>query len=1130
MKTQINFSAILMLSLCLITLFFPIVSIAQTDPHAVCGFTGMGSTKATQLGGMWMTPRDTLHVLVVFVQFPDDRYDTAYSLWPTFPAAGRYPGPTYLNTYIDSVVSQMSTNGNLSHYFRDMSMGALKLTGKTRFVVTPQTNQWYQNNNWNRWMINREVLQVLDASLDFAEFDRWKRYGVYDIRREPDSLVDMIFMIYRRVEGAAALAFHGGEASLGYARNYPPHNEPISFYVDSGQRRIGHGHPVFGHPGSGTTSEIGGTGDGWFGLLPYRVQIHELAHHWMTNGPDYGHNGGGFWATLNHHLARFNSASVSCINSFERELLGWHYPDSIGTSGGFWYNLTLTDFITTNKSYKIKVPGSNPNEFFRLEYHQRISQFDAPDMHDQTAKGLYIIHQSSVSNPQDDNRLVPADGRWNWSVQEVGYVTWYSGPLPVFKKTGIDIVNGYNDSWKVPFTWPIPPYTPDQAEVILWRDRITNDLIELPLVRGDGNDAFCLGKNTVFSPWSNPSSQNAAKKKTWIAIEIVNESNGVVTFDLHIDSTNCLLTSPSKPQDLHSLTTMPKSTTLKWTANQEPDLIGYKVHRWTLLPDGSEINYTLLTPSIITTTSYTDNNYDPITGLPQNIDLYHRYRITAVDNQGKESVKSEYVDAYFTHVASGIISSNKTYIINVNVLDNVTVQNGVTLIINLGTRVVFENGKSLTVNGKLIAKGNQNNRITFTSANQSPSPGDWGGIVFSGGGPDTLTYCNIKYAENGLRFINTAANCYMANDTVSNSSGYGVAVSSTGASNTALRIYKSAIKNNRTEGIRVNNARVSISNSRVENNGSGNINSGIIVINAGRLFIDSSFVTNNLGSGIDISGIGSRVSLSPDEIKRGYNTVTGHGLSEIYVRNSATALLGYRAAINYCICEMDPVDKSESQLIEDLEIVSKGPACPPGCYPAVRYEARAGWNNVYNNFTYSCRLINNATTNTVQARYNYWGSGSSMFCGPVDTLSQRGSPVNTPAKLENTDIYTEEQFSKEDRTRMREWLLQLQSDIESNKTNSIDALYQLALYVGPGGEFSDALEMPWEFLLTSVERNSRLSNVKSLASVLLVTAKMDRGEFLNAIYISDQILLTEVTQKSHSERSEESETSNSGYF
>jgi hypothetical protein len=471
-----------------------------------------------------------------------------------------------------------------------MSFGRFTLTGKTRFVVTPHTRQWYLDNGWRRWHINKEVLQALDASLDFSQFDLWKRYTEYDIRRESDGRVDDIFMLYRNVarEFPRApidsfaiindlLQFYGGESSLGYETDI--NGNPEEFCVDNGQRRIGTGHPAVwsAYPGMGTTSEIGGTADGWFGLVPYRVQIHELAHHWMSNGAAYGHNGGGFWAMLNNFLFRHNGAFVSCTNSFERELVGWHYPDSIGTTGGSWYNLSLTDYVTTNKSYKIKVPGGNPNEFFRLENHQRFSQFDTPEMLDATAKGLYIIHQFGNSSPDEQIRLLPSDGRWDWQVQEAVFVPWFGNYLPVFKQVGINRVNGYHDSWLVPYSWTPPPILPPSPmEVIFWRDRVTNQLIERPLVRGDGNDGFRLSKNTVFSPWSNPSSQNDARQKTWVAIEIVNETNGVVTFNLHIDSANCLQASPAKPQDLRiSLVQIgygnarPKLT---WAQVEEPDV------------------------------------------------------------------------------------------------------------------------------------------------------------------------------------------------------------------------------------------------------------------------------------------------------------------------------------------------------------------------------------------------------------------------------------------------------------------------------------------------------------------------------------------------------------------------------
>lgn len=370
---------------------------------------------------------------------------------------------------------------------------------------------------------------------------------------------------------------------------------------------------------------------------------------------------------LNNFLFRYNSASVGCVNSFERETVGWHYPDSIGTTGGYWYNLSLPDFITDNKSYKIKVPGGNPDEFFRLENHQRFSQFDTPEMLDATAKGLYIIHHSGSSNPDQQLRLEPADGRWNWVVEEAVYPSWYPSGLPVFKKTGPDRINGYNDSWVVPYSWTPPPAMPNPVQIDFYRDPVTNQLIEKPLIVGDGNDAFRLEKNTVFSPWSNPSSQNQEKQKTWIAIEVVNEDNGTVQFNLYIDSVNCLLASPSKPQNLKVVSGPCGGTVLRWNRNLEPDMVGYNVYRGLYYSGGGEPTYTKLNSSLITDTTFVDSSYESPDELPQNIDLYHRYRITAVDNQSKESVKSDYVDAYFTYliVAPVLADWNMTSVPNV---------------------------------------------------------------------------------------------------------------------------------------------------------------------------------------------------------------------------------------------------------------------------------------------------------------------------------------------------------------------------------------------------------------------------------------------------------------------------------
>jgi M6 family metalloprotease-like protein len=457
-------------------------------------------------------------------------------------------------------------------------------------------------------------------------------------------------------------------------------------------------------------------------------------------------------------------------------------------------------------------------------------------------------------------------------------------------------------------------------------------------------------------------------------------------------------------------------------------------------------------------------------------------------------------------MAAGAITQNTTWQYDVRVVDNVTVTSGATITILPGTRVMFEPGKSLIFNnGKLVAKGNTNNRITFTSASQTPSPDNWLGIVFSGGGPDTLTYCDISYAEKGIQFVNTQPNSYMNNVSVSQSLYDGVSVSAISPSNTALQVYNCNFSNNRERGLLVNNARVSISKSYIENNGAGNISPGVYVSNGAKVYFDSSYIQSNVGSGIEVGGYGSRIVLSPDEIQRGYNTLYQHGVSELYVRDSSTALLGYTAAIRYCNC-IDPIDQRVGTSMP-TGVMSLSPQCPPGCIERYRYEPRAGWNNVYNSFLYGCRLINNATATQVQARYNYWGTEpSNQFCGPVDASYPLTGAVSKQFMVLDDKVNGETITENNNITDIIDWLKQLKSDVEENKINAIDALHQLALYVGNSGAYSNVLEVPWDFFLVAIERNSQSQQVKRLATVMRVQAKLDRGEYRNAIDLADQVL------------------------
>lgn len=93
------------------------------------------------------------------------------------------------------------------------------------------------------------------------------------------------------------------------------------------------------------------------------------------------------------------------------------------------------------------------------------------------------------------------------------------------------------------------------------------------------------------------------------------------------------------------------------------------------------------------------------------------------------------------------------------VVGNTLVQEGVTLTIEPDVTVKFENGISLQVDGELIAIGDIDMPVVFTSASSSPVPGDWGFIAFSNTSTDAefdaegnylsgsiLEYCVIEYA------------------------------------------------------------------------------------------------------------------------------------------------------------------------------------------------------------------------------------------------------------------------------------------------------------------------------------------------------------------------------------------------
>ncbi|MGR0481135.1 MAG: right-handed parallel beta-helix repeat-containing protein [Candidatus Electronema sp. V4] len=123
-----------------------------------------------------------------------------------------------------------------------------------------------------------------------------------------------------------------------------------------------------------------------------------------------------------------------------------------------------------------------------------------------------------------------------------------------------------------------------------------------------------------------------------------------------------------------------------------------------------------------------------------------------------------------TVINKGVIDKNTTWSGEILIKGDVEIAAGATLTIMPGAIVRFakvepfgpeklypEKEKDnhfprleLFVRGKMIAKGEKDKKITFTSVEKEAKPGDWGGLNFNTSVDNVVENCVITYADTGV--------------------------------------------------------------------------------------------------------------------------------------------------------------------------------------------------------------------------------------------------------------------------------------------------------------------------------------------------------------------------------------------
>lgn len=644
MKTKIFLYIIISL---LITKF---PAYAQMGDETYCSEEGSSpSGPPYEIPHLTPVQGEALRVAIIYVTFPDDDdrgFD--YTVWPR-PTLTNPPAPTQPS--IPLIVPTEGSNTKpsierysaytLSDFFCETSLGKFDVIGEEYKVMLPSPSTFYQNAHTLVGELNNIVLGLADSQIDYSDYDNWRLNGG-QWEQVPDGVAEMIVIMYRNV----------------------PNNSNAWFYQNTGAggsatlrtNTVLDGIIIFA--GSGVTT----IGQLYNASHTLQIMEHEISHRW------FGHHNIGF-------MPAAHTQSSYCYIPMERERVG--YIDNVNNITTVTSNATVTlrDFIEFGDVVKVPIPGTN--DFYYLANHQKHSEYDGvskggkecyetnftlQDPPCASGTGLFFytddVNCSNYNQPWD---VVSAEGKYGWAIdrlvnippQPAHFLTNGLANYPLMETTTGDRINGRDEYRKAP-DGSAPSVVSDNPCSYIAQDFwVTWD------EKGNGFDAFKMGYDEIFSPYSNPSTKNCNNStNNGLTFRIIDEDTktGEMRVEIYYnDDVNAYTTMPpSKPKNLKIqkdyIVPGKFNPKLTWDANIEPDFTRngiYKILRGATVDCEQEPSqYTLITtlgPSVTELIDQSVDLYDVGSGsgiCEYGFITYH-YKIIATDNTSNESLPSE---------------------------------------------------------------------------------------------------------------------------------------------------------------------------------------------------------------------------------------------------------------------------------------------------------------------------------------------------------------------------------------------------------------------------------------------------------------------------------------------------------